>query len=151
MQKTRNFIFVIWFGKRWIKIVKVIEELNSLGKKRWQRKRKRSVVSTSTRHGQIGFTMSLKSCLNLCSFKWVNCSLKRDNTFTPRGSWTLYQEFSCFTLKIDFFNLYIDFAFLTSGLSLFYSSIQYGKNVFLKLFVCDRITFNFPADIDLKG
>ena len=49
------------------------------------------------------------------------------------------------------FNLYIDFASLTSGLSLFHLLIQYRKNNFLKLFAHDRISFSFPADIDLKG
>ena len=52
---------------------------------------------------------------------------------------------------MDFLNLYIDFAFLISGLSLFYSSIQCGKNVLLKLFVLDGIHFNLPDDTDLKG
>ena len=46
---------------------------------------------------------------------------------------------------------YIDFAFAASGLSLFHSSIQYGKNVFLKLFVHDGIAFTFQADIDYQG
>ena len=46
---------------------------------------------------------------------------------------------------------YIDFVFATSGLSLFHSSIQYGKNVFLKLFVHDGIAFIFQADIDYQG
>ena len=109
------------------------------------------MVSTSVPHGHIGFTVSLKPCLNLCSFKWVNCSLNRDNNFTPIGSWALYKEFSSFSVIIDFLNLYIDFAFLISGLSLFHSSIQNGKNVLLKLFVLDGIHFNLPDDTDLKG
>ena len=37
--------------------------------KKWQRRRKYAVVSTSVPHGHIGFTVSLKPCLNLCSFK----------------------------------------------------------------------------------
>ena len=45
----------------------------------------------------------------------------------------------------------MDFAFLISGLSLFHSSIKYGKNVLLKLFVLDGIHFNLPVDTDLKG
>ena len=40
------------------------------------------MVSTSIPRGHMGFTVSLKPCLNLCSFKWVNCSRNRDNNFT---------------------------------------------------------------------
>ena len=117
--------------------------------KQWQRSRKCSVVSTSVPHGRRVFTVSLKPCLKLCSFKWVNWSLNRDNNFTPIGSWTLYKVFSRFAVIIDFLNLYIDFAYLTSGLSLFHSSIQYAKNVLLKFFVLDGIHFNLPDDTDL--
>ena len=78
------------------------------------------MISTSVLNVHIGFTVSLKPCLNLCSFKSVNCSLKRDDSFTPIRSWTLHKEFSSFSVIIDFLNLYIDFAFLTSGLSLFH-------------------------------
>ena len=53
---------------------------------KWQRRRKCSAVPTSVPHGYMGFTMSLEPCLNLCSFKWLNCSLNRDNNFTPVGS-----------------------------------------------------------------
>ena len=70
---------------------------------------------------------------------------------TPIVSWTLNKEFSSFSVTIDFLNVYIDFAFLISGLSLFHSSIQYGKSVLLKLFVLDNIHFNLPDDTDLKG
>ena len=108
------------------------------------------MVSKSVPHGHVGCTVSLKPCLNLCPFKWVNCRLNRDNNFTPIGSRTLYKEFSSFSVIIDFLNLYIDYAFLISGLSLFHSSIQYGKNVLLKLFILDGIHFNLPDDTDLK-
>ena len=40
---------------------------------------------------------------------------------------------------------------MISGLSLFHSSIQYEKNVLLKLFVLDGIRFNLPDDTNLKG
>ena len=39
--------------------------------------------STFVPHGHIGFTVSLKPYLNVGSFKWVTCNLKRDNNFTP--------------------------------------------------------------------
>ena len=76
---------------------------------------------------------------------------RKYNSFTPTGSWTLYREFSSFSVTTDFLNLYIDFAFMISGLSLFHSSIQYEKNVLLKLFVLDGIHFNLPDDTNLKG
>ena len=38
---------------------------------------------SSAPHGHIVFTVSLKPSLNLRPFKWVNCSFKRDNNFTP--------------------------------------------------------------------
>ena len=44
----------------------------------------------------------------------------RDSNFSPRGSWALYKKFSSLSILIDFLNLYIDLAFLTSGLSLFH-------------------------------
>ena len=74
--------------------------------------------------------------------------LQSQACFTPTGFLTLYKECSCFTVIIDFLNLYIDFAFLSSGLSLFHSPIQYIKIVFLKVFARDGIALNFPADID---
>ena len=95
--------------------------------------------------------MSLKLCLNLCSFKQVNCSLKCDNNYNRIGSLTLCKEFSSFSVIIEFLNLYVDFRFLIPGLSLFHTSVQYGTNVLLKLFVLDGIHFDLPDDTDLKG
>ena len=71
-----------------------------------------------------------------------------DNNCTPIRSWTLHKEFSSFSVIVDFLNLYIGFAFLISGLSLFHTSIQYGKNVLPKLFVLDGIYFNLPDHTD---
>ena len=45
--------------------------------------RKCSLVFTPAPHGHIGLTMSFKPCLNLCSFKWLNRSLKYDSNFAP--------------------------------------------------------------------
>ena len=70
------------------------------------------MVSTSVLNGHIGLTMSLKPCLNLCSFKWLNCRLNRDGSFTPRGSRKLYKELSNFSILNDFLNLYTGSAFL---------------------------------------
>ena len=42
-------------------------------------------------------------------------------------------------------------AFLSKGLSLFHSFIQYGKNVFLKIFDLKGMGFILVVDADLKG
>ena len=42
-------------------------------------------------------------------------------------------------------------AFLTSGSRLFHSFIQYGKNVFLKVFDLEGMGFILVVDADLKG
>ena len=44
----------------------------------------------------------------------------RDSNLSPRESWISYKKFSTLSILIDFLNLYIDLAFLTSGLSLFH-------------------------------
>ena len=63
----------------------------------------------------------------------------------------LFKEFSFITVIIGFLRLYINFAFLTSGLSLIHKSIEYSKNVFLRIFVSDGIALKFLPDVDLKG
>ena len=85
--------------------------------------KKCSLVSTSVPHGHIRLTISLKPCLILCSCKWLSFNLK---------------------------SVIVDFALLTSGLSLFHSSIQQGKKAFLMLFDRDGTGFNFLADTDFK-
>ena len=133
--------------RRSVKII--IEEFRSLGRAAMATKEKWWMVSTWAPHGHIVSTVSLKPWYIL--FKWVNWSLKGDNNCTPIRSWTLCKEFSSFWVLTDFLNLYIDFAFLISELSLFHSSIQYGTNVLLKLFVLDDIHFKLLDDTDLKG
>ena len=108
------------------------------------------MVSTSVPHEHIGFTVSLKPCLTLWSLKWVNCIFNRDNNFTPIGSGILQKKFSSFSVIINFFILYVDFAFLFSGLGSFHSSMQYGKNVLLKLFLFNGKHFNLPDNTDLN-
>ena len=41
-------------------------------------------------------------------------------------------------------------AFLASGLRLFHSFVQYGKNVFLKVFDLEGMGFILVVDADLK-
>ena len=48
-----------------------------------QHKRKWNVVSFSKPHLRIGSTVSLKPCLNLCSFKWLKFKLRRVSSLRP--------------------------------------------------------------------
>ena len=59
-------------------------------------------------HEHIGLTGSSKPCLNLSSFRWLNCSLRCLKSFTPTG-------------------------FLTAGLSLFHYLYNMGENFLLKV------------------
>ena len=63
----------------------------------------------------------------------------------------LFKEFSFITVISGFLRLYINFAFLTSGLSLIDKSIEYSKNVSFRIFVCDGIALNYLPVVDLKG
>ena len=54
--------------KGWSKSIYIVQEFCS---------NSRSVVSVSTLHLHIGSTVSLKLCLNLCSFKWLKFNLRR--------------------------------------------------------------------------
>ena len=119
--------------------------------KQWQHRRKCSVVSTSVPHGHIGFTVSLKPCLNLCSFKWVYGSLNRDNNFTPIGSWTLNKKFSSFFSYNWFFKFIYRFCISNFWIKFIpFVNTIWKKNVLLKSFVLDGIHFNSPDDTDLK-
>ena len=59
-------------------------------------------------------------------------------------------SFLFFSLTIDFLKMLIDLAFLTPTLSLFYSFIQYEKNVSLKDFVLVGSGLMIEADDDLS-
>ena len=76
------------------------------------------MVSNSILHAHIGLIVSLKPCLNLCSFRLINLSLKRVRTFAPSG------------LKLEFLEILSNLAFLISTLRLFYSFMKYGRNIF---------------------
>ena len=56
-----------------------------------------------------------------------------------------------FSVIITFLKTPICLAFLTSGLRLFHSFIQQGKNVFLKDFDLEGIGFILAVNADLKG
>ena len=61
------------------------------------------------------------------------------------------KEFFFFSVIIIFLKTPICLAFLTSGLRLFHSFIQYGKNVFLNVFDLGVIGFIIVVNADIKG
>ena len=66
-----------------------------------QRKRKWSVVSVSRPHLHIGSTVSLKSCLNLCSLKWLKINLGRNSSLKPLVNILQKTEFSLGLTKLN--------------------------------------------------
>ena len=61
------------------------------------------------------------------------------------------KEFSFFSVIIIFLKTPICLAFLTSGLRLFHSFIQYAKNVFLNVFDLEVMGFIIVVNADIKG
>ena len=92
---------------------------------RLQRKRYWSVVSRSRPWLHIGSMIALL-CQNLCSFKWLKCSLRRFSSFIPFISWILKIEFSLGLMKLSIFVLswIVDLIPRSSSLRLFHSLIQ---------------------------
>ena len=100
--------------------------------------------SISILHKHMGLIVSSKPCLN--------CSLKICKKFYT--SWIMHREkgiFLFFSVITIFLKTPFCLAFLTLGLSLFHSFIQYGKNVFLKVFDLKGKEFILVVDADLKG
>ena len=65
-----------------------------------QHKRKWSVASISRSHLSIGSTISLKPCLNLCSFKWLKFNLRRVSSLRSLVSCIAKTEFSFALIKL---------------------------------------------------
>ena len=65
-----------------------------------QLKRKWSAVSVSRPNLHIGSTVSLKPCLNSCSFKWLKFNLGRVSSLRPLFWFTAKAEFSLGLLKL---------------------------------------------------
>ena len=63
--------------------------------KKLQRKRKCSLLSISVLQEHIGLIASSKPCLDLCSFRWLNCRLRHVRRFTPTGLSTEKRGFPC--------------------------------------------------------
>ena len=84
-----------------------------------QRKRKWSVVSVSTPHLHTGSTVSLKPCLNLCSFKWLKFNLRRVSSLRPLVSCIAKTQFSLGLRKLMIvsLNLFTDTMVRISSLS----------------------------------
>ena len=95
---------------------------------RLQRKRKCSVVSARRPHLHTGSTVSLKPCLNLCSFKWLKFNLRRVSSLIPLVSCIAKTEFSLCLIKLRIIslNLFTDNMFRISSLSAHHSLIEHG-------------------------
>ena len=72
---------------------------------RMQHKRKWSVASVFRSHLHIGSTISLKPCLNLCSFKWLKFNLRRVNSLRPLVSCIAKTEFSLGLIRLRIISL----------------------------------------------
>ena len=70
-----------------------------------QHKRKWSLVSVSRPHFHIVSTISLKPCLNLCSFKWLKFNFRRVNSLRPFVSCIAKTEFSLGLTKLKIISL----------------------------------------------
>ena len=62
---------------------------------------KGAVVSGSEPQLHIGFKVSRKLCLNLCSFRWLKFSLKRVSNLMPLLSWIAKTEYSEALMKLS--------------------------------------------------
>ena len=118
-----------------------------------QHKRKWAVVSGSEPQLRIGFVVSAKLRLNLCSFMWLKLSLKRISDAMPLLSWIAKTEFSEVFTKLNngFLNDIGEGNDFISSLKLFCSWEQCGKNVLLKLNVLDAVFFTIFFAVDLVG
>ena len=92
------------------------------------RERECSVVSTSLPDIHIAFIVSPKPCLNLCSFRRLNCYLRWIRSLTPGGSYIENIEF--FLHLINVLKILTGLGFLISTVRLFHSFMQYGKKYF---------------------
>ena len=80
-------------------------------------------------------------CLNLCLFKWVNISLKRDNSFTGIGSWILSKKFSSFSVIIAFLKFLYRYCISTLKIEFIQFDSVIWKKYFTKAFYFGLNTF----------
>ena len=98
---------------------RVSKTSNICGNKLRQWKPKSSRVSIPPLQGYLGMTELLNQCLNLCSFKWRRCNLRRKTRFSLAGWKIENKKCLCFSFIIDLSN-----AWINSDLILFHLSIQ---------------------------
>ena len=124
----------------------MIHNFGSLEKK-W------SVLSVSRAHEHDRFTVSAKSCLNLCSRKWLKPNLSLLRSLDPCGSQILKILFSEGLMKFNIFfrNISWESRFLISGCNLFLSLILKGK-IYLKSSETDLFyNLNLCSNQDYDG
>ena len=78
-----------------------------IGEYSLQLKRKWSALSVSRPNLDIGSTVSLKPCLNLCSLKWLKFNLGRVSSLRTLLWWTAKTEFSLGLIKLRI--IYLNF------------------------------------------
>ena len=108
----------------WVSSLKIFEEFKSFGRIKVTTHKKVFGSFNSAPHAHIGFIVSAKPCLNLCSFRLLNLSRKRVRNFSPSGSYAENKKFPCVLLTINFLKILIDLAFLISALRLFHTFIH---------------------------
>ena len=121
--------FIRIIRKRWINSIHISSRSSVLILEySLQRRRKWSVVSVFTQHLHIGSIVSLKPCLNLCSFKWLQFNLRRVSSLRPLMSWTAKTDFSLGLIKLMIvsLNLFTDTMFRISSLKAHHCLIEYG-------------------------
>ena len=111
----------------------------------WQRKRKWSVVFGSEPQLHIGFLVSKKLCLNLCSFRRLKFSIKKVSNLMLLMSWIAKTEFTEVLTKLSnvFLNNIGEGIDSMSSLKLFHSWEQLWKNVLFKLTVLEAVCLQY--------
>ena len=87
----------------------------------------------------MGFILSLKPCLKLCSLRWLQPRRNLVNRFIPYGlqiSKILFGE-GLINSKSLFFKMLIFSEFITSRLSLFHSIVEEKKKRVSKVILLD--------------
>ena len=90
-----------------MKSVKIIEEFRSLGRKEMASQEKMfGGLSASVPHGHIGFTVSLKPCLNLCSFNDTHKEKLFYSIWYNSGCLGVSDLFHVFSQSVKFYALH---------------------------------------------
>ena len=113
--------------------VSMKRDLRAFSKLR-QRRKKCSLSSASKLQLHKGFKLSRKSCLNLCSFKWLKRRRNLLKYLTPSGSLTFNIDLLLGLIRERSLLLKttIDSEFCNSGLTCDHSDTEFGKIEYLK-------------------